>query len=101
MLLYNITTKVDNAIVNEWLQWQKEIHIPEIMDSGLFHEYRLYRLLGQDDTEGKTYVTQFFIDSENNYQKYLQHFAPGLREKAIGQWGDQIISFRTLLQNVD
>jgi hypothetical protein len=100
MLLYNITTKVDNAISDEWLQWQRKIHVPEIMASGLFYEYRVYRLLEQDDSEGKTYITQFFTDSEKNFEEYLLHFAPGLREKAIVKWGDQIVAFRTLLENV-
>jgi hypothetical protein len=100
MLLYNITTKVDNAISDEWLQWQRKIHVPEIMASGLFYEYRVYRLLEQDDSEGKTYIAQFLTDSEKNFEEYLLHFAPGLREKAIVKWGDQIVAFRTLLENV-
>ncbi|HEV2831538.1 MAG TPA: DUF4286 family protein [Hanamia sp.] len=101
MLLYNITTKVDHAISDQWLQWQKEIHIPEIMATGLFYEHRMYRLLGHDDPEGKTYITQFFTSSEKNYEEYLLHFAPGLREKALVKWGDQIVAFRTLLENVE
>lgn len=100
MLLYNITTKVDNIISEEWLQWQREIHIPEIMATGLFHEHRMYRLLEQDDSEGKTYITQFFTSSEKDYEEYLNHFAPGLREKSFAKWGDQIVAFRTLLENV-
>jgi hypothetical protein len=83
MLLYNITTKVDNAISDEWLQWQRKIHVPEIMASGLFYEYRVYRLLEQDDSEGKTYITQFLTYSEKIFDEYLLHFAPGLGEKAI------------------
>jgi predicted RNA-binding protein YlqC (UPF0109 family) len=70
------------------------------MASGLFYEYRVYRLLEQDDSEGKTYITQFLTDSEKNFEEYLLHFAPGLREKAIVKWGDQIVAFRTLLENV-
>jgi hypothetical protein len=100
MLLYNITTKVDNIISEEWLQWQREIHIPEIMATGLFYEYRIYRLLEQDDSEGKTYITQFFTGSKKDYEEYLLHFAPGLREKSFAKWGDQIVAFRTLLENV-
>ena len=36
MFIYNITIKVDNRYADEWIQWQKEIHIPEIMGTGLF-----------------------------------------------------------------
>ncbi len=100
MFIYNITIKVDTAIANEWLLWQKEIHIPEIMETGLFHDHRFYELLDQDESEGITYVLQYFTIERNNYDKYLHHYAPLLREKAIQKWGNQFIGFRTLLKEV-
>ncbi len=36
MFVYNITTKVDNTIEEEWILWQKKIHIPEILSTGFF-----------------------------------------------------------------
>lgn len=100
MFIYNITSKVDHAILNEWLQWQKEIHIPEIMATGFFYEHRFYQLLEHDEEEGKIFVTQYLAESKADYDKYLQLFAPQLRDKSIRRWGEQIVSFRTLLQNV-
>jgi hypothetical protein len=99
MLIYNITTKVDHIILNEWLQWQKEIHIPEIMATGLFSEHRFYKLLEHDDHEGGIFVTQF-ITSREDYDKYLLQYAPQLRQKSLDKWNDKVVSFRTLLQNV-
>ena len=100
MFIYNITTKVDHAVLEDWLQWQKEIHIPEIMNTGLFSEHRFYQLLEHDEEEGKTFVTQFLARTRNDYDQYLSAFAPGLKKKALEKWGDHVISFRTLLQNV-
>jgi hypothetical protein len=100
LFIYNITFKVDTAIAKEWFQWQKEIHIPEIMETSLFHEYHFYELLDQDESEGTTYAVQFLTGERNNYDKYLQLFAPALRQKAIQKWGNRFIGFRTLLQEV-
>lgn len=100
MLIYNITTKVNHEVLTEWLKWQTEIHIPDIMATGLFYEHRFYQLLEHDEEEGKTFVTQFLTHSRSDYQKYIELFAPGLRDKASGKWGQQVISFRTLLQNL-
>lgn len=100
MFIYNITIKIDNNIVDEWLRWQKEIHIPEILGTGLFYEHRFFELLEQDETEGRTFVIQYFAYSRKDYDKYIQHHAPALRDKAIKKWGNQFIAFRTLLQAV-
>ena len=98
MVIYNITTKVHGSINADWLQWQREEHIPEIMGTGLFTAYKFFRLLEQDDSEGCTYAVQYTVASEEIYQEYMQRFAPLLRKKALEKWGDRIISFRSLLE---
>lgn len=98
--IYNITIKVQAAIAEEWIQWQKAEHIPEIMQTGLFEEYKIFRLLEQDDSEGPTYVTQFFFSDRSKYDQYIQNFASTLREKAARKWGDKFIGFRSVLEAV-
>ena len=100
MFIYNITIKVDNAIVEDWLQWQLEEHIPEIMSTKLFDEYKFFRLLDQDDTWGPTFVFQYYTKEKKSYDRYITEYAPGLREKAFAKWGNGFIAFRSLMQAV-
>ena len=98
MIVYNITTKIHYPVAASWLQWQQQEHIPEIMQLGLFTEYRLFQLLEQEDAEGKTYVVQFAAINIENYHRYLNEFSASLRQKAFNKWGNQFISFRSLLE---
>jgi len=100
MFIYNITTKVNHSILEEWMQWQKHIHIPEIIATGLFYDHRFYELLEQDEEEGRTFVIQFLAHSKEDYKKYLHDFAPSLRKESEKKWADNAISFRSLLKNV-
>jgi Domain of unknown function (DUF4286) len=100
MYVYNITTKVENDIVAEWLEWQKEIHIPEILATGFFYEHRFFKLLEQDESEGITFVIQYFAMELADYEEYIKDYAPLLREKAFLKWGSGFISFRTLLKSL-
>ena len=100
MIVYNVTIKVSAAIEEAWLVWQLQEHIPEIMATGLFTEYKFFRLLEQDDSEGATYVVQFFTTSMENYQCYLQEYAAALRQKSFTKWNDQFIAFRTIMELV-
>ncbi len=101
MIVYNITIKIDPAIQEEWLQWQQEEHIPDIMSTGMFIEYKMFRLLEQDESEGMTYVIQYFASSAENYACYIRDHAPLLRIKAIQRWGDRFIAFRTVMELVN
>lgn len=101
MLVYNITTNVQPAIHAAWLSWFKEKHIPEIMATGLFERYSLMKILDTDDAEGHTYALQLFSINRENYEAYLRHHAPQLRENTFKTWGDAVISFRTTMEVIN
>jgi hypothetical protein len=100
MFIYNITIKVNNSIAQEWMKWQMEEHVPEIMATGLFTEFKIFRLLDQDDYEGPTFVFQYYADERKKYDRYIREYAPRLIEKAFQKWGNGFITFRSLLERV-
>ncbi len=100
MVVYNLSMKVNSSIEAEWVHWQKEEHIPEIMKTGLFSEYKMYRLFEQDSKDDITYVIQYFALSFENYNRYIKEFAPLLRQKAFDKWGNRFIAFRTIMESV-
>ncbi len=98
MILYNITTKVHNTIDAAWLQWQRDEHIPEVMASGFFSDYKLLHLLEHDDEEGKTYAVQYTALSADAYRQYISLCAMQLRKKTLNKWKDAAISFHSALE---
>lgn len=101
MIVYNSTVKVEPGIDKEWIDWQKNVHIPEVMATGLFDDYKFFRLLDQDAAEGNTYVIQYISSSIDHYRKFMQEFAALLNEKAFTRWRDQFISFHTVMEIVN
>jgi len=93
--------KVTPSIVNEWVEWQKQEHIPQIMASNCFTDYKFFRLLDHDDDEGSTFVVQYFADTKELYQQYIDEHSSELRKKAMEKWGDKFIAFRTLMELVN
>lgn len=100
MIVYNLTMNVDHHIHDEWLQWQKKEHIPDIVSTGLFSDYKFFRLLGQDESDGITYVLQFLCPDIDSYQKYIKEHSGTLRKKASDKWGNRMTTFRTVMQVV-
>jgi Domain of unknown function (DUF4286) len=98
MIIYNVTTKVNWAIHDEWLQWMRQEHIPQILETGCFYESRILRLLETDEEEGPTYAVQYHASKAEDYRAYIEHYAATFRQDAQEQWGDQIISFRSVME---
>ena len=100
MYIYNISTKVDLDIVQEWISWQKLEEIPNTMSTKLFTTHRIFKLLLQEDNGSETFVIQFSFDLKENYEEYLQKYQNLSRRSAVEKWGDGIVSFITIMEAV-
>lgn len=100
MIIYNVTLKLAHDIVEDWITWMKDTHMPELMQTGLFTENRLYRLLEQDDEEGATYIAQYYCNSMKEYRRYIDEHSAAMREKGLNKFGNKFIAFRTIMETV-
>lgn len=98
MIIYNVTVKLDRDIHQDWLQWMKEEHVPEILATNCFNGARLSRLLDLPEDEGYTYSCQYFADSKKDYEKYISQYADELRNKAMSKFKNKFTAFRTLME---
>jgi hypothetical protein len=98
MYIYNITSNVDRSVHEAWIAWVKEIYIPKVLSSGYFTHHQLLVLLDAQEEEGVTFALQFTTDSLEKYQSFLEQFADSLRKLVFQKWGDQLISFSTVMQ---
>lgn len=101
MIIYNVTLKVAAGISEKWKQWMIHEHIPEMLATGLFERNVFSRLLEQDESDGLTFVAQYFCDNRLNYERYLEQFAATMRQKGIDQFGDKVLAFRTLMEVIE
>lgn len=101
MIIYNVTIKVHDSIKAEWLQWLKEEHIPDVINTGCFTHAVIMRLMEVDDTEGPTYAVQYHAQSKGLYNNYIENHAVQMRQKGYDKWGDKFIAFRTVMQVVN
>lgn len=101
MIIYNVTIKVHESIKADWLQWLKEEHIPDVINTGCFTHAVILRLMEVDETEGPTYAVQYYAESKGLYNNYIENHAPQMRQKGFDKWGDKFIAFRSVMQVVN
>jgi len=100
MFLYNVTVGIDNDIEQEWLDWMKTRHIPDVLQTGMFVGHKFYKVL-HDNNDGTTsYCIQYFATSLGQVVQYLEVFAPALVERHRQKFNNKHVAFRTLLKEV-
>src|SRR5580658_377445 len=87
MIVYNVTIKVSWNIVEEWVMWMQQEHIPAVLATGKFDHNTFYRLLDQDESEGPTFVAQYSTSSLERYEQYNMEFAVALQADGRNKWG--------------
>lgn len=98
MILYNVTVKIEPDIKEEWLQWMKDKHIPDVMATGHFTHYRICKLMEHNDEEGITFVIQYMSSSAAHYNKYIEVHAPRLQQEHNQKFKDRFVAFRTVME---
>ena len=100
MIIYNVTSSVDKEIAEDWISWMKTKHIPDLLNTGLFYKYRMVKVLGHDDPSTFSFAVQYFSKSMSDVEEYVEKYAPRLRDDVQKRYGDRVVSYRTLLEEV-
>jgi len=98
MILYNVTVKIELDANDEWVQWMKAEHIPDVLKTGLFVDNRFCRLLSVPEDDGITYSIQYVLKDMATYEKYQSEFAPALQKETQEKFKDKFVSFRTIME---
>jgi hypothetical protein len=100
MILYNITMNVTQDIEQDFIAWMKSVHIPEVLETGIFSEHKFYRLLHDAEDGSTNYCIQYFTESIDQMMEYERKHAALLRSKTQERYKDKAIAFRTLLETI-
>ena len=101
MILYSVTCLVDDSIHDEWFKWMKETHLPEVMATGKFNAHKMFKIDPHDEGDtGTSYNIQYYCESRAAYHDYATNHGPALKAKTVAKFGERILAFRTILEEV-
>lgn len=97
MIIYNVTVNIENDVREEWLQWMKEKHIPDVMRTGFFLENKICKVLVNEE-QGTTYSIQYTCKSMEILEDYQRTHASRLQKEHADKYANKFVAFRTLLE---
>ena len=97
MIIYNVTANVSDNIVEEWLIWMKEDHIPRVLQTNLFISASINRIVSNSDS-GTTYAIAYKLESLAILQKYETQYAPKFRDEYNSKFPTNAPTFRTIME---
>ena len=99
MHIYNVTINIQEEVHDQWLEWMKKEHIPEMLSTGKFTKALMSRVMVEEPMGGITYSVQYTTESPEVLKRYYEEDAQRLcgRSKAFE---GKFVAFRTEMEIV-
>jgi len=94
MIIYSVEICIEKEIAEEWLRWMKSKHIPDVMKTNLFTQFKIFKNIDMKNT----YTIQYELNSISKYLKYEKEFAPSLQKEHTEKFKGKFQSKRRLLK---
>jgi hypothetical protein len=99
MIIYNVTTIIEDDVHEAYIQYMKNVHMPEVMATGKFVDCHLLRLTDPVN-EGITYCAQYVTDETDKLTDYRENYSPKLQQSIQSKFANKFVSFRSVLEKV-
>ena len=57
--IYNVTIVVSPEMEVKWIAWMKTVHIPEVMETGLFQSYMFTQVYPEQEQDQPSFSIQY------------------------------------------
>ena len=94
MVLYNITLGVDASLADEWINYMHKEHIPAVLDTGHFRDFKLW---GLGDEQGGCCAVQYVAHSVDAFNTYQKECACSPKE-FINRWSSKVLPSEQFFQ---
>lgn len=99
MIIYNVTTIIEEDIHEKYIQYMKNIHMPEVMATGKFVTCNFLKLT-EPINEGITYCAQYITDEASKLEDYRNNYSPKLQNDFQKEFANKFVAFRSVLEEI-
>jgi hypothetical protein len=101
MILYSVTIIVKKDVEAEWKKWMSGIHLPNVMRTGYFNEFKFYKIsIPAGLPDETTYVVHYKCKNIDDYFAYAQNEAHRLREEHASKFPGKFTAARAIMEEV-
>ena len=102
MYIFNTTFTVEASVFNDWNAYMVNEVIPRLRKLELFSSIRIFEVKVENQTiEGEVYSLQLATNDINSIGAYEEQIMPKINQLLGKVFGEKVLSFNTLLKEVD
>ncbi len=101
MFIYSVTISIDKDVEKEWLEWMKNTHIKDVMNTNNFTDYKIYKIYSAFHGDDPAYSIQYFFNTIEDIENYQKNAASKLQKEHSDKYTGKYTATRTILKKID
>lgn len=101
MILYIVNVSIEKDIQEEWLDWMKEVHIPNVLKTGYFTGANIFNIIlpAKGGTE-ITFSVQYEAESYEKFMSYTVKESKRLQKEHTEKFNGKIKAERFVMEKL-
>lgn len=101
MIVYGVTIKIKKEVEDSWFKWMREIHIPDVLNTGYFIDWQIKKLLlPESNDDESTYVIDYMTDSIEKYYEYQKKESRRLQKEHFIRFSGKFKAQRAIYYSI-
>lgn len=94
-VVYAVTIRIDQPLTEEWLEWMRTVHVPEVLGTGCFRRCTIQREPAPDG--GRiAFVFEYLAANPESVDRYQREHAPALRQAHSDRYAGRFEASRVI-----
>jgi hypothetical protein len=101
MIIYSVTIYISRDVEKEWLEWMKKIHLQDVVNTGHFISYKMFKVIVPSHSPDETaYCIQYECKSLDDYTFYLEKHASRLQKEHTIKFQNKVKAARAVMEEI-
>lgn len=100
-VVYCVTVSINRELVEDWLNWMRQVHIRDVLKTGCFTSHRLLELQTEDTQPQVQFLIQYDCESKEVLTEYWREHASAIQAEHTRRYGGQFHARRDVFRVIE
>lgn len=101
MLIFNTTFHTEDDVREVYLDFMKQVYIPQAAESGFLFDPCFARIPLQHEQSGSSYSLQFKVKNSDTLNYWMSNQGALLQQTLNQKFGNKVVGFITVMEKIE
>lgn len=101
MITYSVFIYLKKVAESDWLNFIKQKHIEEVMNTGCFIEYKFQKQIESDNEDEVNFRIDYYLKNMDKMNEYIEIHSTALKQDVLDRFGGYFRAERRIYEHIE